>query len=586
MLSTSDELRPARSRVADLSQHLAAVAACAVAPMIGLSIQPSATVLNQVAAIAAWAAFALVLTFMHGRRDFSFAGARPVLGALGLLMAAALGSVMLTRLPPSLALASMGLLLAAGVLLLVGVAVSEAGQTESLMTSLCLGWLVLGVLLCLVCCVQVFVPAWADGDWIARSSLPGRAIGNMRQPNHVASLLLWSCVSLIWLHEAGRLPKAWVVALLGMFVLAVVLTASRMGMLGIFMLCAWGFLDRKLARFSQLVLRSTPLMLAVFWVLLSLWSQTGEHAFGAAARLTEGASSSSRGLIWANAWELVSLYPITGVGWGEFNLALSMTPISQRTSAFFDHTHNLPLQLLVELGFPLALTILGLLGWGLSSAVRSIRRTNGSLATALRCAGMMIVFVGLHSLLEYPLWYAYFLLPTALLLGLCIGSKANQAGGFASKWRLPISTLRLASAWVLVVGVATFVDYLRVVAIYTPSYVSLKERIERGQDAWLFGTLADYAYAAHFPLTKEALAAIKRTSHVVVDGRLMMLWASTLHATGDDERARYVAQRLREFRNPISDEWFAQCDLPVPVGQPKPFQCTPPTKVFTYRDML
>jgi O-antigen ligase len=33
--------------------------------------------------------------------------------------------------------------------------------------------------------------------------------------------------------------------------------------------------------------------------------------------------------------------------------------------AFFDHTHNLPLQLAVELGLPLASLVLGLLLWGL-----------------------------------------------------------------------------------------------------------------------------------------------------------------------------------------------------------------------------
>ena len=38
----------------------------------------------------------------------------------------------------------------------------------------------------------LFWPALADGSWIARSGVPGRAVGNMRQPNHLASLLLWA----------------------------------------------------------------------------------------------------------------------------------------------------------------------------------------------------------------------------------------------------------------------------------------------------------------------------------------------------------------------------------------------------------
>ncbi len=30
---------------------------------------------------------------------------------------------------------------------------------------------------------------------------------------------------------------------------------------------------------------------------------------------------------------------------------------------------------------------------------------------------MLVLMIGLHSLLEYPLWYAYFLLPTAFAWG-------------------------------------------------------------------------------------------------------------------------------------------------------------------------
>ena len=40
----------------------------------------------------------------------------------------------------------------------------------------CLGWVVAGVLNAGVGIVQVFVPSWTDGDWIASSGLPGRAV--------------------------------------------------------------------------------------------------------------------------------------------------------------------------------------------------------------------------------------------------------------------------------------------------------------------------------------------------------------------------------------------------------------------------
>ena len=56
---------------------------------------------------------------------------------------------------------------------------------------------------------------------------------------------------------------------------------------------------------------------------------------------------------------MIRQQPWLGVGWGEFNFAWTLTPFPHRPTAFFDHTHDLPLQLVVELGVPLALLVLG-----------------------------------------------------------------------------------------------------------------------------------------------------------------------------------------------------------------------------------
>ena len=80
------------------------------------------------------------------------------------------------------------------------------------------------------------------------------------------------------------------------------------------------------------------------------------------------------------------------------------------------------------------------------------------------------------------------------------------------------------------------------------------------------------------------MKAFRRAPHYLLDTRLMMAWAKAYAEKGDVERARYIAQRLKEFRNPDSAEFFAECDKPLKAGEPKPFQCTPPTRSFTYED--
>lgn len=48
----------------------------------------------------------------------------------------------------------------------------------------------------------------------------------------------------------------------------------------------------------------------------------------------------------------------------------------------------------------------------------------------------------------------------------------------------------------------------------------------------------------------------------------MQAYAEALHAKGHKPEAVYAAQRLREFKRPDAQAWFAECDEPEP-----PWQC-------------
>lgn len=76
------------------------------------------------------------------------------------------------------------------------------------------------------------------------------------------------------------------------------------------------------------------------------------------------------------------------------------------------NSHNLVLDLMVWNGVPLGLAIAGFFAVWLWRQVRLARDAVQGLVL-LAVAG-----VGLHAMLEYPLNYAYFLLPTGLLMGL------------------------------------------------------------------------------------------------------------------------------------------------------------------------
>ncbi len=570
-----------------------AVALAATAPaLLAYNLSPSPTFLNQALAVGLWGAFVALAPAPQPQR-----GVWAVLLALGLTALSVAWSWGPGGLPASLALSALGLLGAAAVLLAGGAGARASASAQDLFVLFCVAWVLAGVLNAGVAVVQVFAPMLPDGDWIASSSIPGRAVGNLRQPNHLSSLLLWAAIALVALAELRRIGWQAATALLALMVFGVVLSASRTGLVSVVLLALWGLADRRLARSTRALLLAAPLLYAAAWVGMAQWAAAASHCFGGAARLAESDISGSRFGIWANTLALIGQQPWAGVGWGEFNFAWSLTPFPGRPTAFFDHTHNLPLQLAVELGLPLATLVLALLLWALWRAARTAWATPAGLGAAQRCALMMVVMIGLHSLLEYPLWYAYFLLPAAWAWGFALG------GGAAAPSSISRSRgLTWAGAALVAGAVFSVWDYQRVAVIFSAPVgaAPLAQRIAQGQRSIFFAHHADYAAVTSTPPGSEDTTAFDRATHYLLDTRLMTAWARHLAARGELDAARHVAARLREFGRAEAGDFFSACaeDAATPTAAATihpgsfaavasaPFQCEQPVRAPGWREFL
>jgi O-antigen ligase len=559
--------------------------------LLALNQPPSPTALNQGAAIGGWG-LAVAMAALASREAVpplrtALRDAWAPLFALALIAASAGLSGLLGHLPSALSLSSLGMLLVTAGVLLAGAA---APDSPALRLGFMAALAAAGVCSLVIGLMQVFVPGWVDGTWIARSGIAGRAVGNLRQPNHLSTLLLWSAVAVVPLFEAAptsplrRVARAALAVVYAGLLFGVVLSGSRTGLVGVGVLALWGATDKRLSGAARGLLVAAPLVCLGSWVLLEWWSASHHTAaLGVATRLGSEDISASRFAIWRDTFWLIAHHPWLGVGFGEFNFAWSLTPFPQRPTAFFDHTHNLPLHLAVELGVPLALLLLALLGWGLWQAFRRSAAAQGAPGAARRAAFVMVLLMAVHSQLEYPLWYAYFLLPTAFAWGLCLGRPqgVDAAHARSGRWLLA------SGAAMVVAAVAMVWDYSRVVAIFAPqasSTESLAERIVEGRHSWFFAHHADYALVTTIDGAATLPGVFDRAPHFLLDTRLMIAWSRGLAAQGDVERARHIAARLREFRNPNAKEFFAPCDDAAVVD--KPFQCTPPSRAFGWRDFL
>ncbi|MDP1789504.1 MAG: Wzy polymerase domain-containing protein [Methylibium sp.] len=461
-------------------------------------------------------------------------------------------------------------------------------------TAIAWSWCFAGAASVGVSLIQYFTPHLTDNLLIATAGSLGRSVGNMRQPNHLATALLCAIVMTTWLWHAGRLRAQWAAAALFAMVLAVALSASRTGALSLSVLLLWAVVDRTLPRAARWTLALTPVAYLIFWAGLTEYAAWQNAHFYAAERLQSNSDiSSSRFAIWRNAMALIAQHPWTGVGWGNFNFAWTFTPFPDRPVAFFDHTHNLPLQLAVEIGLPATALVLGLFGWALWRARGAWRVAGEQPGHPARAAFMMLVVMGVHSLLEYPLWYAYFLLPAAWALGVFLGSApaeepasdlnapASPTVAIMARWSMIL--LRAAGALMIVGAAYAAWDHRRVEVIFAPPAGAgpLAERIAAGRESVLFGHHADYAAVTNEP-KDQALASFRRPLHHLVDVRLLIAYIEALKVNGRDAEALYAAQRLREFRRDDAQAYFKECtaDNPVP-----PFQCRTEPVALTWRDL-
>ncbi|WP_425311287.1 Wzy polymerase domain-containing protein [Kingella potus] len=156
---------------------------------------------------------------------------------------------------------------------------------------------------------------------------------------------------------------------------------------------------------------------------------------------------SARDLEWRNAWRVFRSAPLFGHGWDSFSLQGFLAAEFPQgyspngISVLFTHSHNIVLQLLAEMGLVGTLLVFGGAVWVVKPFFRRP-------ATAACLFPLMLMAVSLcHSMLEYPLWYIYFLVPFALMAG----AAPSERRPFQTAWGIP-ALLPAALALVIAAG--------------------------------------------------------------------------------------------------------------------------------------
>lgn len=407
--------------------------------------------------------------------------------------------------------------LAAGLCLLgMGLAAKLSAKTDQnkIANTLAWGWLIAGLVNSALGLAQYF----------GQTAEPlGTAFGLLRQRNHLSTLCNIALLSLLYLwtrYQAKRSPLSvggQFLAVLACAVLTAALaaTCSRAGLLelvvSLIFIVAYALYKRH--RKLLLVAAFTTLFYAAWAYLLPQLSSSPETIFGRMLQTAATTSDSAaidlqdgRSLLWSNTLALIHAHPALGVGWRELAFSLRSTDLGSaiRFAEQADNAHNLPLQLAVELGLPFAALWLSLLVWLIAR-----NKPWQTRASAQLLAWGILMVIGIHSLFEYPLWYA----PFQIALGLCAGLVFSQARPNAATHLSGLDWQKLTGIGLIFFCAYAAFDYHRIRQLFIAdnerSYLYQGTAYSSADTSWLFAAQVRFATFATTPVTSDNAAQLQ-----------------------------------------------------------------------------
>ncbi|MDO8262494.1 MAG: Wzy polymerase domain-containing protein [Gallionella sp.] len=419
-------------------------------------------------------------------------------------------------------------------------------------------------------------------DTVIIAKVSSGVYGNLAQTNQFANYIALGLVSLGLLHQQQRLKAGYVAVLAAPLLFVMALSGSRTSWLYLLMMSglAWWWARRDAAQ--RPLLRYSLLLVAGFGAMnliaqMSLMTSVSSGSVNTVQRLfDDSATGGIRLYLWREAGLMFAQSPWLGVGFGQFAWHhFQLLPVLQQGNivGLYNNAHNLIFQLAAEAGISglLALILpLGVWLFGLHQRYAISNRAGlmekGQLRATRDAAHWWgyaaLGVLAIHSMLEYPLWYTYFVAIAAILLGALD----------ETRYRLELRiTGRLSVAAILLLGLVTLVQLhngyrvlQQTLSIYPESrddYAALS-RIRDGLVAVDRGSLL--SPYAELPLSgqivvngerlKEKLALNTRVMRFMPIGAVVYRQAMLLAQANQQEQAKsMLEQAIWSYPNGFAD---------------------------------
>lgn len=252
------------------------------------------------------------------------------------------------------------------------------------------------------------------GPWTLAVASGQRLSANMAQPNQLTSLLMLGVLGCSWGYCRAWLKAPFAVVLVCFILFGVALIGSRTAWLNISLLLIGVFFYQH--TFPQRRYVWGALGLGVFYVACVLSVPIINETLSIP---NSGANFEYRTLddpvrlaAWKMFFEASLRQPIFGYGWGQiFSANFLIVGDHSAINGLFSSSHNILLDLILWSGYPVGIILIGVVVWWVFRVLRKLNTYEQLHSIAI------LMVLGVHAMLEYPLHYAYFLLPFGLVVG-------------------------------------------------------------------------------------------------------------------------------------------------------------------------
>ena len=392
------------------------------------------------------------------------------------------------------------------------------------------------------------------GMYVVQSDLGDRAMGNLGQANQLATLLLMGIVAYTFVYERGIIRRLAFFVGIGFLTIVLVLSQSRAGMVSALVLAAflaWKTRAVKL-RISVKVIAIWVLSFSLGTLLLPYLSEA--LLMTSVRKLTAAGPVGERWQMWQQIAYAVFQSPWVGYGWNQTPTAHAASAIAFPGSVTYTNAHNFVMDILAWNGLPLGLLLTGAILYWFVTRAFAARRVDAIYAMAC------LLPVAVHSMLEYPFAYAYFLIASGFMVGVVEAASS------------PLKTIKFNIRWAwgflgLWVSVSSYLAY-EYFLIEEDFRVVRFENLKIGQtpssyevpDVWMISHMATMLKAARlraYPgMSSEEIEMLRASSARFAYGALRFRYAQALALNGDLKGA---VSQMATIRGMYGEAYYAGC---------------------------